>query len=208
MLTLENELKSVKRKYHLLNISMLSTGIIASGSILMRNMLYGDNMSVSNFSNLLSAGAVIGGITFGVLLYYTITTKMKLKKIKSDFNFSKTEQALIKKEQQYQSDLKSVQAEVASNNEKLKQINKSELNSVKNRKQNDLVNSRLQLELKSDELNNTADKYLQDVKQSVPESNSDEHLQEVSDNGDDVDVSDSLCHIAIPLSGAPTVRHI
>ena len=49
---------------------------------------------------------------------------------------------------------------------------------------------------------------MQDVKQSVPESNSDEHLQEVSDNGDDVDVSDSLCHIAIPLSGAPTVRHI
>ena len=89
MLTLENELKSVKRKYHLLNISMLSTGIIASGSILMRNMLYGDNMSASNFSNLLSAGAVIGGITFGVLLYYTLTTKMKLKKIKSDFNFSK-----------------------------------------------------------------------------------------------------------------------
>ena len=208
MLTLETELKSVKRKYHLLNISMLSTGIIASGSILMRNMLYGDNMSASNFSNLLSAGAVIGGTTFGVLLYYTITTKMKLKKIKSDFNFRKTEQALIKKEKQHQSDLKSVQAEVASNNEKLKQINKSELNSVKNRKQNNLVNSRLQLELKSDELNNTADKYLQDVKQSVPESNSDEHLQEVSDNGDDVDVSDSLCHIAIPLSGAPTVRHI
>ena len=187
---------------------MLSTGIIASGSVLMRNMLYGDNMSASNFSNLLSAGAVIGGTTFGVLLYYTITTKMKLKKIKSDFNFSKTEQALIKKEKQHQSDLKSVQAEVASNNEKLKQINKSELNSVKNRKQNNLVNSRLQLELKSDELNNTADKYLQDVKQSVPESNSDEHLQEVGDNDDDVDVSDSLCHIAIPLSGAPTVRHI